>query len=141
QELTMESLEALRVDGFYYCPIFAAPRDGLASATRFAERLGKLSRGTMRTNPSLTADPSNPFDRPEALGWHNDFTTHATRPRYSLSFIEQQDPQGRPWGDWRVARVPDILNRLEQSTEGRAARALLSKGAYPFAFDGSVVHF
>lgn len=134
-------LERLRTDGFFYQPSFAAPESGLEHVMQLASRLGNLWPDIVLTQPTPDAPAWRPFDRAEVLGWHNDFTSHAERPEYSLSFIERADPRGRPWGDWRVARVADVIAALGKTAPGRQAVEILTAGAKPFEFDGDVYHF
>jgi hypothetical protein len=136
----MKAAEALAQNGYYYCATFAAPSEGAQAAAELAAELGTLCHGTARTAPSPAARTNQPFDRAEALGWHSDFTTHAERPRFSLSFVERQDPRGSPWGDWRVARVPDVLSVIRASPGGHEVFRILHE-SHPFEFDGSVFRF
>lgn len=136
----MLPMDVLRLDGYFYSQTFAESSLGAEAAASLAVQLGKLSYGTVCTEPSPTAPATRPFDKQEALGWHNDFTTHVHRPRFSLSFIERQDPSGSPWGNWKVARVRDVLDVLAQSPEGREVLGILLE-PHPFEFDGQVFSF
>ena len=84
------------------------------------------------TSPRVGAPHSDPFDRAEAIGWHSDFSSHPTRPRLSLSYIERQDPRGPMFGAWRVAPVADVLTRMRQGDIGRQAVGLLLETPIPF---------
>jgi hypothetical protein len=75
------------------------------------------------TAPRFDAPPSEPFNRPESIGWHGDFSTRSTRPRLTLSYVDRQDPRGADFGAWRVASCDDVLAALRKTDEGRAAVA------------------
>lgn len=75
-----------------------------------------------------------PFDRPEAIGWHGDFTTRSDRPRFSLAYVMRPDPQGGLWGAWRLASVRQVLDTLRATGTGRAAYELLASRPAPFAY-------
>ena len=84
-----------------------------------------------------------PFNRPEAIGWHNDFSTWPKRPTMSLAWIRSA-PQGNEGrGDWRVAKCLDVISSMERSTEGRRSLAFLRRTQLPFVFapDEPAVHF
>ena len=90
--------------------------------------------GVLETRPSRNAPRAAPFDRSEAIGWHNDFSTHATRPRLSLAYVDRADPRGPPRGAWRVASCDRVLAALEASTGGRAVVQFLSEALLPYSF-------
>lgn len=61
------------------------------------------------TGPEPDAPPWRPFNRGEAIGWHNDFSTLDDRPRLSLAWVVRADPAGDLHGAWRAASVADMF--------------------------------
>lgn len=123
--------------GYYYCPEFAAPGDGHVALLRLANRLGALfqeSDPIVTTRPSARAPTARPFDKPESLGWHNDFSTHVSRPELSLAFIARADPRGADYGAWRVASVERVIQHLADTTSGREVLRGLMDTPVPFSF-------
>jgi hypothetical protein len=88
----------------------------------------------LETLPSRNASRDAPFDRAEAIGWHNDFSTRALRPRLTLAYADRADPHGPPHGSWRVALCDRVLATLEASTDGRAAVRFLREAVLPYSF-------
>ena len=121
---------ALSTEGFSYQSGFAAPAQGRHLMTCLAQTLGQLSDDVITTKPEPDAPAWRPFDQAGSIEWHNDFSSHAQRPRFSLSFIEAEDPRSSPFGDWRVAKVADIVHVLSETEEGM-----------PFMFDRQVRWF
>jgi hypothetical protein len=86
----------------------------------------------IETRPSVDAPMEAPFNRPEAIGWHNDFSTRLTRPRLTLAYIDRPDPRGPQFGAWRVASCDDVFTRLRGSADGRRAIRFLRETPVPF---------
>src|SRR5262245_59743495 len=116
---------ALVSRGYAYVPTFS-PTLTTAPLVALARSLGPFyfppgvdpARPVIETHPSADASPLDPFDRPEALGWHNDFSTHAKRPAVSLAYLAQTDPRGPEHGAWRVASADRVLEHLDATAEG-----------------------
>ena len=134
--------ESLRSCGYFYERNFSA-NSGNADAVIVAARsLGSLfipsetgsCRPVILSRPSVHAPKWRPFDRREAIGWHNDFSTWAGRPELSLFWIRRQDPSGPCAGAWRVASVGAVLAMLRSSAAGRKLVGKLSKEAQPFGY-------
>lgn len=93
------------------------------------------------TRPTLDAGAA-PFDRPEPIGWHGDFASHADRPELSFVYVARADPAGEQAGSWRLASVGDVVDRLRRSAEGQAAFDLLREAPLPFSYaDGGEVRW
>lgn len=84
------------------------------------------------TEPEAEAPEWKPFDRPERIGWHNDFSTLAERPVLSLAWIARADPEPGQ-GDWRVASSPRVLARLAEDPEIER----LAREPQPFGYPDS----
>lgn len=118
-------------DGYAYIPTFAADCTGLALVA-LARALGSLyvppgldaGHPVLDTHPAADASPLAPFNRPEGIGWHNDFSTHADRPRVSLAYLAHADPRGPDHGAWRVASCDRVLEELGATRKGTPGRAL-----------------
>lgn len=132
---------ALSTEGFSYQSGFAAPAEGRHLMTCLAQTLGQLRDDVIATKPERDAPAWRPFDQAGSIEWHNDFSSHAQRPRFSLSFIEVEDPRGSPFGDWRIAKVADIVHVLSETEEGRQTMQLLRTKPMPFMFDRQVRWF
>jgi alpha-ketoglutarate-dependent taurine dioxygenase len=138
-----EARARLQREGWLYLPQFQPEDDGGASMLAFARTLGRLyvfrgadpNRPVVETRPRGSAGYDEPFDQLPALGWHNDFSTHRYRPRWSLSYIRQEDAAGG--GNWRVADVKAVLARL-RATGGRDVTRQLRE-PLPFSFTGEGV--
>lgn len=85
------------------------------------------------TAPHVAAPPGEPFNRPEPLGWHGDFSTRADRPPLTLSYVDRADPGGLAHGAWRVASCDDVLARLGRTAMGTAAVRFLLETPIAFA--------
>jgi hypothetical protein len=89
------------------------------------------------TRPTPEAGAA-PFDRPEPIGWHGDFASHADRPGLSFVYVARADPAGEQAGSWRLASVRRVLDQLLTSAEGHAAFNFLREAPLPFSYaDGS----
>jgi hypothetical protein len=134
---------ALAADGYAYLPAFASDPTGRALLT-CARALGALwplpdtdaAHPLMETRPAADAPAHAPFDRPEALGWHNDFSTHPERPGVSLAYLDRPDPLGPERGAWRVASCDRVLEHLDATRDGREALRFLVDRELPFSFTG-----
>jgi hypothetical protein len=87
----------------------------------------------LRTAPTRSRRAA-PFDRPEQIGWHGDFASHADRPEASLVLITRSDPRGGEFGAWRLASVDRVLEELRHGAQGEEAIDLLSRTELPFAY-------
>lgn len=133
---------ALRERGYYYEPEFCSETDDAEPVVTAAKLLGNLyvpsetdpNQPVILTQPSPQAPQWRPFDRPLAIGWHNDFSTRSRRPALSLSWIRREDPAGPNGGAWRVASASAVLARLCQTREGKALVADLSARVEPFGY-------
>lgn len=127
--------------GFAYVAGFPGGRTG-ESVLEFARSLGPLwaapgaSVGTplIESRPASQASALAPFDRPEAIGWHGDFSTHASRPQLTVAYVARADPRGPPHGSWRAASCDSILAWLNASAKGRDVVASLVSVAIPYGF-------
>lgn len=134
----------LSQQGWLYLPLFQQQADGGERAQQLARCLGPLwlpadtppSRPVIVTSPRVDATTLEPFDRAEAIGWHNDFSTHERRPCVSLAYLERADPHGPTFGAWRVASTALVIGELNATVEGREAARLLSDTDLPFSFTG-----
>ncbi len=88
------------------------------------------------TMPTADATLQQPFDHKNAIGWHNDFSTMAKRPKYSIFSIKQQDPRGCEFGAWGVLPGQQLVDQLRQRADGEELLGLLSTTMVPFHFDG-----
>jgi hypothetical protein len=128
-------LDSICRRGYHYEPDFGANDDDGELLVRLASTLGELDTipGTAPELPVLVTEPAadapgwKPFDRPERIGWHNDFSTIAHRPILSLAWIARADPEPGH-GDWRAASCVEILGRLASSEVERLRRKLLPFG-------------
>ena len=133
--------ERLCTSGYYYDPDFSEDVDGEEAILRAAHSLGPLfllntctQRPVLLTQPSMCAPKWRPFDRRTSIGWHNDFSTRAGRPKLSLSWIRHEDPSGPHTGAWRVASVRSVITKLKDNEKGRALIRRLAKEAQPFGY-------
>ena len=135
-------VENLRTRGYFYERHFSSNVDNADAVIVAARSLGSLfipsetgsCRPVILSRPSVRAPKWRPFDRREAIGWHNDFSTRAGRPEISLSWIQHEDPAGPCAGAWRVASVGAVLAKLRSSAAGRKLVGKLSKEAQPFGY-------
>ncbi len=95
--------------------------------------LAPTSARTVSTAPSANAPFLEPFNRPERIGWHSDFSTYRARPRFTISYIERADPRGPLLGAWRVAPTNAVLAKLDATATGRAAMRFFRSTLLPFA--------
>lgn len=132
-------LTNLKLRGYHYEPSFGAGDDGGVELVRLARELGEVfvaggmdpDLPVLVTEPAAEAPPWKPFDRPERIGWHNDFSTLPDRPVLSLAWIARADP--RPgWGDWRVASCGEVLEVL--SRDPRVSLDRLRREPLPFGY-------
>jgi hypothetical protein len=109
-------------------------------ADALARRMGLGERASYRqpieTRPSGSAPIAEPFNRPEAIGWHNDFSTQLSRPELTLALVERSDPKGPAYGAWRAASTELVLSRLQGTARGRRVVALLATTPLPYGFVG-----
>jgi hypothetical protein len=142
--------ESLARDGFHYEPCFG-PKD-LSIADRremfvaFAREFGDLylsdGEAVIQTNPHPQAPSWMPFDRSAQIGWHNDFVTKKKRPRLSMSWIANQDPQSPTNGGWRLASVRDVITEIRGMDDGTGILAKLAQPIFPFGYlDGGTVTY
>jgi hypothetical protein len=137
--------EELARAGWAYLREFQ-PNDARAAMLALAGELGRplLEGGAplvVETKSAPDAPIWEPFNRPEAIGWHNDFSTWSSRPNVTLATVLSvpEHPEGR--GDWRVASVDDVARHLEKTASGRAAIAYLEEVDLPFCMEpGEPVH-
>ncbi len=91
------------------------------------------------TSPSRKASIMEPFNRPERISWHNDFSTFSQRPVLSLSWIARGDPElgtsGK--GCWLVAGSDAVLQNLQQTPMGRSVVQFLSETPLPFCYENN----
>ncbi|EYF08279.1 Hypothetical protein CAP_6040 [Chondromyces apiculatus DSM 436] len=134
---------ALVSHGYAYLPRFSPDSTG-ASVVALARSLGSLyvppgtdpERPFIETRPSAGASSLEPFDRSEAIGWHNDFSTHTERPALSLAYLTHPDAEGPAHGAWRVASCDLVLDQLRATQDGRNILRFLSDTALPYSFTG-----
>ncbi|POZ49982.1 hypothetical protein [Methylovulum psychrotolerans] len=143
--------ENLARDGYHYDPCFEPNNLSLtqkkdmfvAFASQFGEIYLSESESVLQTNPQPTAPSWMPFDRSAQIGWHNDFTTKKVRPRISMSWIVNQDPQGPMKGGWRLASARDVITVIRGMNDGVERVARLAQPIFPFGYlgGGAVKHF
>lgn len=93
------------------------------------------------TRPTLETGAA-PFDRPEPIGWHGDFASHADRPELSFVYVARADPACEEAGSWRLASVERLVDQLVTTAEGQAALNLLRDAPLPFSYaDGGEVRW
>lgn len=140
--LLMEIDKSFETRGYHYYPDFSDPHEGSAALLLLARRMGNLdvpdriinSDPIVTTRPTARATMGRPFDKPESLGWHNDFSSNADRPEVSLAFIARPDPLGADHGAWRVASVDHVLRHLVGTPSGRSVLRFLLDTPIPFSF-------
>jgi hypothetical protein len=137
----------LAATGYSYLPEFAPFKDEGRLLLKLLQRLGIpfVPPGKMAsfpfivTSPSRNASITEPFNRAERIGWHNDFSTFSHRPMLSLSWIAQSDPamdtSGK--GSWMVAGSEAIMQNLQQTPTGRSVARFLSKTLLPFCYESN----
>ncbi|MCY1031280.1 TauD/TfdA family dioxygenase [Corallococcus sp. BB11-1] len=130
---------SLLTHGWFYLPFFSTAQSA-HMVFELAQALGRIyvppgcSSGfpLIKTQPTVDADDSAPFDQPAAIGWHNDFSTHKRRPVVSLAWIARADPLGL--GAWRVASCDQVLTELRRTPEGMETVRFLEATPLPFSF-------
>lgn len=138
----MEIDKGIETRGYHYCPDFSDPHEGRAALLRLAWRMGNLYvpdeltniDSIVTTRPTARATTSRPFDAPESIGWHNDFSSNADRPEVSMAFIARPDPLGADHGAWRAASVDHVLRHLAGTPSGPAILRFLLETPIPFSF-------
>ncbi|HEX8572863.1 MAG TPA: TauD/TfdA family dioxygenase [Allosphingosinicella sp.] len=148
QALRPEIERALDSRGYWagQGPAAAEPEGFLLALAR---ALGELyvPEGCDEETPVIATRPTPeagaaPFDRPEPIGWHGDFASHADRPELSFVYVTRADPAGEHAGSWRLASVRRVIDQLLTSAEGQAAFNFLRKAPLPFSYaDGSEVRW
>lgn len=141
--LVARILESLRTRGFHYEPRFGTADDGPAELVRLARSLGEVfvAGGMDPELPVLVTEPAEdapswkPFDRTEAIGWHNDFSTLEDRPVLSLAWIARPDPDPER-GAWRVASCAKVLDHLAAELGGDETLTALAE-PFPFGYADS----
>lgn len=136
-----EWLARLGRDGYTVSHLAATGAEAVRAVLETARALGEVyvppdcdpEEPALRTEPTRSRRAA-PFDRPEPIGWHGDFASHANRPEASLVLVTRPDPRGGEFGAWRLASVDRILDELRASAEGEEAIDLLSRTALPFAY-------
>lgn len=140
-------LASLRLRGYHYEPSFGPGDDGGAELVRLARSLGSLfvaggmdpNLPVIVTEPAADAPAWKPFDRPERIGWHNDFSTLAERPVLSLAWIARGDPTPG-LGDWQAASCGEVLDALAR--DPRVSPDQLRGELLPFGYsDGGEPSF
>ena len=135
-------VDSLCTRGYFYDRNFSSNIENDNVVLLAARSLGSLfipsgtnaRRPLILTRPSMRAPKLRPFDRQEAIGWHNDFSTWADRPEVSLSWIQREDPAGPLVGAWRVASVVEVLSKLQDSAEGKRLVDKLSREPQLFGY-------
>jgi hypothetical protein len=148
QALRPEIERALDSNGYWVGQGPAAPEPG-AFLLALARALGELyvPQGCDEETPVIATRPTPeagaaPFDRPEPIGWHGDFASHADRPELSFVYVARADPAGEQAGSWRLASVGRVVDQLLTSAEGQAAFNLLREAPLPFSYtDGGEVRW
>lgn len=141
----------LRERGWAYVPGFHVQQGGIARLLALARLLGEplVADGMSAEQPVVharadtNADNWEPFAQLGPIGWHNDFSTWARRPAFSLAWLCELPDKDSPQGAWRVVSCARVVEELERSDVGRCALDLLQYRPLPFQFaEGEpVVHF
>lgn len=134
-------LHCLREEGYYVAHVPTEGSDAVQVLIEIARSLGELfvpvdcdpAAPVIRTAPARRRRAA-PFDRPEQIGWHGDFSTYEDRPELSLVYITRPDPRGGDYGAWRLASVARVIAELRATGEGRAAFELLRGDPLPFSY-------
>ncbi|XXY47289.1 hypothetical protein WME91_45535 [Sorangium sp. So ce269] len=135
--------EIVALQGYAYLPSFSADPAGV-SLLVLARTLGALdlppdvdpAHPILETHPAAEASSLAPFDRPDAIGWHNDFSTHPERPVLSLAYLTRPDPLGPEHGAWRVASCDRVLDQLHATSDGHEVVRFLLDTDLPYSFTG-----
>jgi hypothetical protein len=140
-------LASLSLRGYHYEPSFAPEDDSGIELVRLARTLGSVfvadgmnpDLPVLVTEPAADAPSWKPFDRPERIGWHNDFSTLPDRPVLSLAWVARGDP-APGFGDWRVASCSAVLDVLSRDPYVSLER--LRREPLPFGYtDGGEPSF
>ncbi|HEX2093040.1 MAG TPA: hypothetical protein VHG28_11585 [Longimicrobiaceae bacterium] len=134
-------LTRLHQVGYYVAHVPAEGEDPVQVVLEISRSLGELfvpmdcdpAEPVIRTAP-VRSRWAAPFDRPEQIGWHGDFSSYEDRPELSLVYITRPDPRGGNYGAWRLASVARVITALRATDEGRAAFGLLSQERMPFSY-------
>ncbi len=135
---------------YHYDPCFDSNNLSLAQKrdmfVAFARKFGDLylsgDESVIQTNPQPIAPSWMPFDRSAQIGWHNDFATKKVRPRISMSWIANQDPQGPMKGGWRLASAREVITVIRDMVDGVELLARLAQPIFPFGYlDGGAVNY
>ena len=137
--LTPRILASLRLRGYHYEPAFGLGDDGGVELVQLARNLGSVfvaggmdpDLPVIVTEPVADAPAWKPFDRPERIGWHNDFSTLPDRPVLSLAWIARGDPTPG-LGDWRAASCADVLDVV--SRDPRVSLERLRREPLPLGY-------
>lgn len=132
--------KSLKSNGWALVSDFQPDNDGGIRLLELATVLGKVC--VMRRDGSslveTSCDPDapawEPFNRPEAIGWHNDFSTWTKRPTLSLAWIRSVPANNKGRGDWRVVNCSDIIALMDTSSEGRRSLEFFRRTELPFVF-------
>ncbi len=133
--------QALASRGFGFLSAFATEPELVLALAR---ALGPLYHPSgvdpiapvIETHPNADAAYWAPFDGAEAIGWHNDFSTHQHRAEVSLAYLARADPEGTDRGAWRVASGDDVIGALRATSDGAAVIEFLLTTDLPFSFTG-----
>lgn len=141
RELISNIIAGIRSRGYHYEPAFGSSDDGGRRLVELARELGSVYVGpgmdpdlpVLVTEPAPDAPSWKPFDRPEGIGWHNDFSTLPERPALSLAWIARPDPEPG-CGGWRAASCVAVIQRLAGDPE--ASRELdRLREPWPFGYE------
>jgi hypothetical protein len=134
--------EGLRARGYAHLPEALDPRARPEAFLELVRTLGRpvvppggdASWPVVETAPSTAASDKRPFDQAARIGWHNDFTTHRQRPRWTVMWIVQGDPAGGEHGAWRVVSALDVVNdpRVRRASTWRRLQRLRFPFGYTF---------
>lgn len=135
--------------GWAWVPDFQPDDDGGIRLLELAAALGKVCRmghaDSLLVEPivSSTAPAWEPFNRPEAIGSHNDFSTWVNRPAISLAWVRSVPADSECSGDWHVVSCSDVIASLDATYAGRRSLAILRQAELPFVFapDEAAVRF
>lgn len=132
--------QSVNTQGWAWVPDFQPHDDGGIRLLELAALLGKVcvvgrdGSSLVETSCDRDAPVWEPFNRPEAIGWHNDFSTWAKRPALSLAWIRSLPADSESRGDWRVVACSDVISFLETTSTGRRSLVFLRQTYLPFVF-------
>lgn len=141
--------QSVDMKSWAWVPDFQPDDDGGIRLLELAAALGKVCRMghadslLVETSCNPTAPAWEPFNRPEAIGWHNDFSTWVNRPAMSLAWVRSVPADSECSGDWRVVSCSDVIASLDATYAGRRSLAILRQAELPFVFapDEAAVRF